>query len=548
MPTVSNPAPLGPVSSNEEERTADADRLTQGYVLVERAHQAAILRSNPDLKLDQFEVVALTPEADYALEKTGTRYRSIDAFYSEPVLIDKGLDNYKRVAAFCDDFDMRFRRHITEKAAVDLFTAHYFYYWLKVLFDSLLNRTFMLQSVIKSQDPKMVAYFPPERETIEDNLFFINESIAPHLVPQLSNLAGCSVRLLDSGMARRFQISNGKQSISLKLQLADWLQLMPGGGKLLRRAKVSRELGTWWHRDGHREDVPTLIAIQRGYDMTALVRYWRERNLGNLVMWEPRLDDSSRGRPGANGPESQQRQALENLLSEAKGDPDFRQYFTMGEVDTFNAAETRIEHFALKVVPEFLNRATEFGRVLDRYSSPVVLGTPAVLVPQVAAFATAVQRGVPAVVYQHGGAWGQMNLPMIEHHDFHLGTHVMCYGQGVVDYCATPSDSARRAEFKRRAKFIVAGSSALDELVSRRANTGRKQRFNLATGTGKRVVVYVTTNFSGDKRYFNYHTYPDIWYWHLQRSVMENQRSVMENCSNMPQSGFKNSEAGMATS
>jgi hypothetical protein len=120
-------------------------------------------------------------------------------------------------------------------------------------------------------------------------------------------------------------------------------------------------------------------------------------------------------------------------------------------------------------------------------------------VRDVALFAAARGAGVPTAVHQHGGFLGYPEVPAARIHELACSDAYLAYGEGVTRWIETQRVSVDP---------VAVGSSALDSLRG-------------AARTDARTVVYAPTMLMGDARYFSRHIYPDIWYWRLQRIVVE---------------------------
>jgi hypothetical protein len=180
--------------------------------------------------------------------------------------------------------------------------------------------------------------------------------------------------------------------------------------------------------------------------------------------------------------------------------------FQQEGLDLFPLALSSLRHFVTSVVPRHIQIASYLSPLLATLESPVLLGGCSTTVETIAALACGRERGIPTVVHQHGGFVGYAHYPMHHHFETPLATHYLCYGDGVARVVREESSPAAPG-------VTSVGSADLDAL--------RKRRRTKPTRTAGRRVVYVMTVIMGDERYFTNHTYPDIWYWRLQREVLE---------------------------
>jgi len=466
-------------------------------VLIEDGDQLDAVLDSTVPRVEGTVIVTLTPAAESAADRAGIPHIPIDALYMESELFRLGDENSSRVDAFCRGVDEDLDQHRSEDAsALAGFSAFDFFPRLRVLFDAVLSRTFCLESAVQKLRPQRITYFRAYADPLQDDLLFRDRSLTPAVVPQLAERVGIAVcerdppRVRSAGTARtprwRPVVSRSRDGLAH----LHW-----------------RVFGSGQHRGGM-----TLIPISEGYDLGPVIREWHHRNLA-LIPFRPlrwRMDAPVRGGdPRAT-------RLGQRLLDHIERDERFVKLFDFGGVKAFGVMRPRLEHLFLRVLPEFAMLVQRARMLLRKIPEGVVVGTPAMALPQLAVLVAARSLGMPTALYQHGGGYGVLKSPMVEHHELALADYFLCYGPKVAEFFRSEPPPAPRSPARPRAAVLPVGSAALDELRKRPRPSGSRTQ----SASGTRTVVYVVTNFSGDTGYFDYRTYPDLAYWRLQKEVV----------------------------
>ena len=465
-------------------------------VLVEDGEQLRALYGRSGSRSGE-QIVVLTPSAEYAAERAGIPHVPITALYSESELFRSASENVSHVDAFCRRVDeLLIHTNSPEASALEGFSAFDLFLWLRILFDSTLSRSFCLESTIRNVKPERITYFRARAEHVRDDLLFRDRTLTPAVVHELAERLGIAVRQLDPPSAR----STGP------VQRRQWRSLMT-------RARDGVSYLRWSVVGAGREDGGvTLIPISEGYDLGPTIREWRRRRLAlvpyRAVRWKLRdAPKAARTRLTHVG---------QSILDQIQRDQQLHKLFTFGAVQALHVVQTRLEHLFLRMVPRLAGLIERARALLSETRGGLVVGTPALALPQVAVLVAARSLGMPTVLYQHGGGYGLLEMPMVEDHELALADHFLCYGPKVAELYHSVSRVDRRPSARPRASLLPVGSAALDELRTRAGAAAPPRR----SVDGIRTVVYVVTNFSSDVEYFDYRTYPDLPYWRLQKEVV----------------------------
>lgn len=102
---------------------------------------------------DVLRLIALTPEADVAMEKAFLRRNTIEDYYSEEELNVLGNNSLENVQRLCDFIDESYIPIYSKFSCSDI------YMYMKLLYDQILiNHTFC-SGVLKKDQPKKVIFF-----------------------------------------------------------------------------------------------------------------------------------------------------------------------------------------------------------------------------------------------------------------------------------------------------------------------------------------------------------------------------------------------------
>lgn len=462
-------------------------------------------------------LVALTPEADYAAEKLKLEYKTIEDFYLDPELMELGIQNLAKVSEFCAELDRRLFQALKDIPEAQAISTHDDFYDLKRLFDALLHRTFTLISAVTKISPELIVYFdcPSFKRDIkfdiEHNLLI--SRILPIIAKNLS---------IKTVVLPGHKISEDLHSLvkALKHTLINQLSKFPRARiliseliKIRKRLLFNEDIKPFSDVLSLNKNSMTLIGDSNSpFDDGRVIRKWIDSDTGNFV---------TLGQIMEIGKNSIRKESYHLYATASKACTNaweqidcntIRDFFQIAGIDLYPLVKSFLKDYICSTVPTRIVAARKLRIGLRQIQQGVIIG-PSVL-GQTANIAR--QAGISTVAFQHGGAYGYLDVPVAEHEL--LGTdYFFCYGPGVAEFYEKPSPSAHLSSDVPRPIPIPIGSPSLDTLKQRKRNPKSKNPKN-----GKeKTVVYVTTNLGGDRRYFNYHMYPDIWFWQLQQRVIE---------------------------
>ncbi len=480
----------------------------------ETSEQLAALVAYEERTGTECRLMAVTAEADYAAEARGLQYQVIEDFYSDAALMELGVRNLAKLESLCLRMDRHLHTSLGGVSTPEAVSTLPQLYYLKALVDALLHRSLTVTAALAGTRPSCVISFAVPAPPRDITAFLLSNRLTSRMVPLLARRLGIRSVVLSTGRrgptrgrknvrtmlsevsgVRRLHVAVRRTGLRLAHMLArgdasvSFVEKVPLDHPILicrlDDDPITNEVAAAWERvypgcHVSPEHVLRAVELAEGRDLD---RVWAGARRACAKAWH----DISR-------------------------DPEVASFFRIGLLDLYPLAIPFLKRL-VSSIPDTLRAAEAFKRGLARLPSSVVLlssgGQHLGLAAQSA--------GRPAVVVQHGGGYGYLDLPIVEYLEMYGGSHFFCYGQGTAELLARPSRHVPRRAESNRAVPVAVGSPILDAVMKREV-TGRTGTSPNASG---RTVVYVLTNLGGDRRYFSYHMYPDIWFWRLQRRVIE---------------------------
>ena len=451
-------------------------------------------------------LVALTPAADEAATRQGLTYRTIEDCYDEDALLALGHDNFRKTEQLCAAVDSHLQACV-EPATLAGFSLQSLYYRVKIVVDALLHRTYTLKSAIELVTPQTIVAAVPADVPADLRLGILTMQCLPYLTQQL----GIALCALPPSSSEPNRIDT----------------------RITRSVRaLSRVIGAF--RRPH-QDRWTRWRIRHGYGSRAigvrilLTGYWSDEEV--LTAWlaqghgiiDRRLMRLPRHRNQAqHGIAPVEASVTDRLWDRLRTDQAVRDVCTIAGLDLWPLIEQSARTLLVEALGRHVSTATALARLLEKpsTSASVILGSAYLTIEDVACAVVARQHGVPTVVAQHGGFVGYLEYPMLPFSELQLADYFLCYGDGVRETVERLGVDHVRTNALRAAQPSTVGSAALDRLCTRRRVPGpvERPRHRLRA---RRTILYVPTELMGDWRYFSRHIYPDIWYWRLQRAVVE---------------------------
>ncbi|MFH1665691.1 MAG: glycosyltransferase [Candidatus Omnitrophota bacterium] len=158
---------------------------------------------DPEARYAEGEVLSLTPQASYNLEKHGIRYSILEDFYDEKDLFKDEKIYFREQLSWFKKFDDLFKENITccRDEGISLATAHY--YRLKCLIDSIIIEANMFSRFFGKAEPGKVVYVRKRTSGEESSLygpFDRQRQIVPLVIERICGREGVSWAVRENGL------------------------------------------------------------------------------------------------------------------------------------------------------------------------------------------------------------------------------------------------------------------------------------------------------------------------------------------------------------
>ena len=487
--------------------------------------------------ITDYHLLALTPHVEYALEKKGWAYQRPEDYHSEEDINAVGLEDVSTLNRYCDTVDdfLQDRCDILKEHGIR--PANLNWYYLKILFNSVSIRAFIIRRILETERPQQMLYFGTQKEPAIRNLVFLRESAWSRVIPLAC--AAMDVPYAHLGKDTNPSILNRRPwdrswKPRAAIKESGRRLLGPVGIRLFWKAyKETQSFAHWLRSRLHNNRLPsrpTVLVLESDYSLAHLLLQAESRGSFNILRWEVErlqtpfyLDHSMVFKNGSAASAFPARHALreqsKRLGEEMGAIPDIRSFFQFSAIDCFPALERRLVRFFEVDLPELVYTYLN-ARALLRAERPIaVLAATMGDYSRQAVALAARNENIPFVVYRHGESSGHMEMksgvhPINETIELLLPHYVLVFGEGDVKYF---NNSERRI-----ARIVPVGSAVLDHLKKPVApDTGAKLRRKFGLSPDKKLVVYALTDMEGNIRIAPYRSRSPSLTYKIQRKLLD---------------------------
>lgn len=461
------------------------DRPTVAFL--ESAGQAsAVLRLQPRPDI----LIALAPFAAYHLEQANVAYWKAEDCYDETALLALSEPAAQAEASWVAWVDDWLSERVPEFERAGYRPAQLYFYHLKLLFDAVRIRAFILQAVAKALTPGRAIYFAPDAFAAPRKDLRLHDSMNARCLPQWASSHGITLE-----------------------------RLPPAGDERFERPPYVRRL--------------TAAAARRKLEEIASLAYsrWRARRGplgGRNVLIRPEYDVrlmlgplAEQGlRPVAWNRFAASLGAVKSTLpavpfEEVAGLPRFYELAHNEDLDFSGVVEAPLKRWWSEVLPEGWGAyQASLRRMKDDGIAAVVTPVAGTAVDLAVIYAARAAR-IPVTIYQHGGFAGSCRYEMWEHTDLAYADSFLAYGDGIMRHYA------ERLGARTPSPVIVpVGSARLEALARAKPDRAAIRREARGGDVSKPAVLYFPTMHPAYTRYLCGGEMPDVSHWELQRDVI----------------------------
>ena len=494
--------------------------------------------------------MALTPHVEFALGRRGMTCLIPEAYHDEEDINQVGLQNIDALEGFTEYVDDFLWENWDLLVEQDLRPASLNWYYLKLFFNSVSIRAFIVRKALDAERPEMVHYFDSNAEAVGRDLFFGWESPWSRVIPLVCQELGIPCKKMPGKTdgSELWQLPGQRHGgIKPLLKVAGRRALGPTGLRLVRKfrrvGKLVRNPFPRREPAGHGPGRPSVLVLDRGYSLGRVIELAQRRQELDIYHWdshrfvppfapEDHLYGLNDGHQTGELPaEPQMTVVTKQIWGKIRTQPKFNAFLRFSGVDCQPAMESRLRRFFGTDIPQLVSSYFS-GRTLVRKLQPAAVVTSTMGDYWQKAFSVGARReGVPVVVYRHGDSsahlWGggqkssHWDREMrgrsgmyIERNELPMSDYILVFGEGDVDFLEGVSTTD--------VKIVPVGSAVLDQLNPASAAHDRDalhRKYGL--DPAKRTVMYVPPNMEGGVRSAPYQLRSPGLMFDIQKRLIE---------------------------
>lgn len=431
-------------------------------------------------------LVAVTPEADYILEREGLAHRIVEEFSPDGALVADGDANIDRLETLADCFDAALHEAARSIPRAEWVSLRAVFHPMKGFLDALTNRALPLAAAFEALRPSIVVGFnrPPYQvfglELLDKPVW----SLTTALTPQVA--AANNVRLIS---------------------VADPTPPPAQHDYTPPYAQPQAVLPAERSRPG----APLLVHNLENALDGDFFKYWGEV-LGGGQCGLHEIYAAAQPQAYATAADAAVQAALEQTLNH----PAIKPLFVKAGVDLSGLVGGYLRLQVTNVVRNMLTIAPFLEEGLRRLGTPIAIASGGMAGRNYLLGAAATAVGAPFVTFHYGGFLGYSLLPMHERYDLANADFFLVGGPGSYETFKRPSDLARWRPATKRAQPVATGTPWVYKTMREmRAATA------VSSPSPQRRLMYVMSSIPGDNRYIGYVYPPDIAFWRFQRRLVE---------------------------
>lgn len=422
-------------------------------------------------------LVVLSASAEYEAELQGRDRQNFEDAVTEAALAEAGRENFVRINQFCENLD---RALVAAKLPAPNGQSHCEPHALalKALCDRLYFRALPILRLVRECPPSRIIHPATDLAPSDDYLSFRGSmagAVCEHL-SALFDIASASFAPPTIIAPRSRPTVRGcvRQAVQAIRQL------------------ISRTHAVALASRGQQH----VYLLDNGYQ-----GYFRDAGVPTRL---------ARSLVGSRPPHYDRRPWRE-VYHTVAGQNWYRTPWIVDGVDFTPVIEPILDHFITNVLPKHAAYAWRAAARLTAANGLKAVAGPCVGdVPNLAIRSAAQAQGIPVFTWQHGGINAYIRFPMLRYSDLAAADDYLCWGEGSVQYVRTAF-----------AGWTVSGKPPAEpRAVSSPALMAVRTRCAMPPATDRPRVLWVSSAFSGESRYFSGSLYPDIGYFALQRRLV----------------------------
>lgn len=451
----------------------------------ESGKQVAWLLGSPGPAGTPDTILAVNPEADWALRERNVPFLTLDAFQRNREPSDVEALQAGQIA-WARRLDGALQVAVPAMQAAGFCPARYYLFYLKNYWDTFIVLADALEKIREELDFSTVMYFADDGPLSFDSDLMLRCSALSHCIPLWADHHAIrQVRLPprpgDTPWATHIHMKR------------NWIHALASGMKKVSgcaAGAAARLSGAGRHAGSGAGGRKQLI-VRKQYDITARVMEELEERGTDIVPFDPFAKKIARSR-GRSPPELSRQ--LDQVWQEVSRQDWFVQPGGWQEWKTDPLLIALFRHFYLTCVPQLWERMGAAQEQLARGKPDGILCGSVWGLAETGLVMAARAEGIPVFFYQHGSSMGDIENTIWDLTDLYYADYTLLYGMGPAEYAGK-----RAAIGGLSARSIVTGSARLDLLQA-----GRRHAESPARSGSTPFVLYIPSSFSSNLFRYDY--------------------------------------------
>lgn len=473
-------------------------RVTKPFLLIEDFPES---KSLPDYS----RIIALTPEAAFALSQKGITYSILEDFYQESQLLSFGSQYFHEQMAWMLKIDYYLQDNISELKERNITLLRSQHYQVKYMLDSFVAGSFILREFFQKSSPEQIIYLKREKVVFSHPVYAHEVNDRRYLLPVLEIL--CKERAVTLEVCYEkpeadFKGSSAqtKNPSSIKRFLKSFYFFFKY--KKILRLLAGKSLTSCLFLDSYDRNIgrPLREFIQGGYRV--FLKEEEEIIRIDSLIHRQVLDIHKNAIPITKSIEPSFKLVVQKLIQE----PEIKEWFTkQSQIDLWPLVSKALSDFIQNKGSQLLSKIMVLEKFYAEFDINFVIARAATDEAQVSGLLAAKRFSqIKKVGFQHG-ADSRESLVALD-----------CELNLFDDYFAMEENSYTQMLEGKRCSFINPSRIHYysDFLAPLAKNKSRIKR-------SKETILYVPARPNVFMRMINHLEYPAVWYYHLQQELLK---------------------------
>lgn len=482
-------------------------------------------------KQDAIEIIALTPEASYVLDKAHIPYKILEDYVDEILPLELNHYFFTHADKLTKYMDNYFSRHLPAAERADSKLFRKAFYGIYMTTSAVMIKIRLLKAFfdsLRESGIREVYYFQKEAEDDFkrelDMPLFEPYSLYSRIIPLVAQAEKikCTAIPLDNSTSRDSNNNGLAERTAMGLSITSFYDKIR-----ISKFNIARQFLCPWNI-GHffKRRKRTVLTLHWGYDIKEVLKKICSENRYNVLFFNkfvhnqpfyilPLFTKCMNVFMDKKSIEKI-RKLISYLWKDFANNPDFRGFFRYINTDFFDILKPRLFYYATETLPLLIMAYHKWMELADKECVKLLITSGAYHALDRTIISACRSRNIPIVVYQHGvmetAEVDKRYLPDIIglYTDLEDADCFFAYS----DKIASSFEQRKETIPEVKAKPISIGSARLSEIIAKNNGKDKARPFK------KHTVVYIPDFLRGDN-YYSPLSFSDIRYFRLQKRIIE---------------------------